>query len=299
MPCTTPRLIWCPLHNLLLNVLKRKFVWDRDSLLCSDFRALGLSQQGRHTQGIHLWKSKGRPESFPPHLEKDRFVETPALREVSLLLLAPSPISQPQEGKQRPGPIPQQIFDFSFTALRRNQGETHETWAAASCFSEENYNNCKNREWKILRFRPFPQQHAWLMTPNQLPSETSVWEGGCLLWEGSFPEGMGEQAWTLHLERSWLRGSQVEERVGRSYTWALYLQLQELGWWKQNEQEEVVHCTAGWRCLPKGVVAAQISPRSMCIWMGVWKRPPLGVLAGWNGIVGKWPSSLERLGMPL
>lgn len=130
------------------------------SLLCSDFHALSLSQQGRHTQGIHHWKSKGRPKSLPSHLEKDPFVGTPEPREI-LLLLAPSPISQPQEGKQRPGPIPQQIFDFSFTALRRNQGETYETWAAASCFSQKDCNSCKNRDPEVSTLPSHNSMLGW------------------------------------------------------------------------------------------------------------------------------------------
>lgn len=82
------------------------------------------------------------------------------------------------------------------------------------------------------------------MPPNQPSTETSAWEGGCLQREGSFTEGMGEEALTLHLKRRWFRGSQVEESVGGGYTCTLRLQLQELCWWKQNEQEEVVHHTA-------------------------------------------------------
>jgi len=44
------------------------------------------------------------------------------------------------------------------------------------------------------------------------------------------------------------------------------------------------------RSLPKGNVAAQVSLESAGIWTGVWKRPPLGVLAGWE------PFSWNHLG---
>lgn len=60
--------------------------------------------------------------------------------------------------------------------------------------------NHKYREWKILRFKPFLPTTARLMPPNQPPTETSAWEGGCLQGEGSSTEGTGEQAWTLHWE---------------------------------------------------------------------------------------------------
>lgn len=65
----------------------------------------------------------GRPESFLADWDKEPFVENPTLRDISLLLLTPFPLSQTQGGKQRLGPFTEQIFDFSTTAQRRNHEE--------------------------------------------------------------------------------------------------------------------------------------------------------------------------------
>lgn len=78
--------------------------------------------QETHVGNLPL-ENKGRPESFPAHWDKEPFVETPTLREISLLLLTHLPLSQPQGGKQGLRPFLEQIFNFSYTAQRRNYEE--------------------------------------------------------------------------------------------------------------------------------------------------------------------------------
>lgn len=166
-----------------------------NGLLCSDFHALGLSRRGRHTQGICVWKSEGRPEIFPAHLDKEPFVGTPALREVSLLLLAPSPLSQPQEGKQKPGFIPEQIFDFSFTAARKN-GERSvklELQLIVSHRKSKTIMNTRNgRSWGLNP--SFPQQHdSWPLTSLALRLQHG--KGGACRGKGASLKEWGRRHW--------------------------------------------------------------------------------------------------------
>jgi len=69
--------------------------------------------------------------------------------------------SQPQEGKRRPGPIPQQIFDFAFTAARKNQERpvTPQLQLVMSHGKSETIINTGNG--RSCGLNPsFPQQHS-------------------------------------------------------------------------------------------------------------------------------------------